>query len=121
MSLIEFEEEKRQSFQGRNKLDGFILVSYWSDSKSKIDFTVNNSENENLKDILEFKIGENYIVKYSYGANLRAYLPPKDDYSYKTIHETALIQNLSQGTKIKLIDPLIRYSYTDYWARVQVV
>ena len=119
ISLIEFEKSKRSN--NSNGLIGYILVGYWSNAKGKNDYTVNDEENENIADLAELQPGRKYIVKYSYGANLRAYLPPKEGYSNQAIKETKLIRNLKQCTQVRILEPLYQYSEDDYWAKVQVV
>lgn len=119
ISLIEYEEKLEKV---KNKeLIGYILVRYWSNKKSKIDYTVNTDENENLKDKSELIKGMRYIVKYSYGANLRGYLPPKENYSVRVIKEAKLIKNLRQGTKVEIIEPIYQCSESDYWAKIKVI
>lgn len=119
ISLIEFEKPEQKS--DNKELVGYILVRYWSNKKWRDDYTINDAENENLKDIYELKEGNKYIVKYSYGANLRAFLPPKEGYSNRAIKATPLICNLLQGTKIEIIEPAYQFSENDYWAKVKVV
>ena len=119
ISLIEYADKK----ESKNKSEapvGFILVRYWSNKKWKDDYTINDDENENLTDISELRKGNKYIVKYSYGANLRAYLPQKEGYSNREIKEIPLICNLKQGTKVEMLEPIYQYSENDYWAKVKV-
>jgi len=118
ISLIEYENKDKERISS-DKLEGYILVRYWSNKKWKDDYTINDDENENLNNISELKVGSWFIVKYSYGANLRAFLPPKEGYSNRTIKETTLICNLKQGTKVKILEPIYQYSENDYWAKVQ--
>ena len=119
ISLIEYENMNEKD---KNKeLKGYILVRYWSNKKWKNDYTVNDYENENLNDVGELKAGNKFIVKYSYGANLRAFLPPKEGYSNRVIKETTLICNLKQGTKVKIVEPIYQFSENDYWAKIEVL
>lgn len=119
ISLIEYEEEITKVTE--KELVGYILVRYWSNEKWKDDYTINTDENENIKEVNELEKGKKYIVKYSYGANLRAYLPPKEGYSNRTIKETKLICNLPQCTKIEIIEPIYQFSENDYWAKIEVM
>lgn len=117
ISLIEFENQEQEN----TDVEGYILVRYWSNKKWKNDYTINDDENENLQEVNELKKDNNYIIKYSYGANLRSYLPPKEGYSNQKIKETPLICNLKQGAKIKILEQPYQYSENDYWAKVRVV
>lgn len=119
ISLIEYEEEINKATE--EELMGYILVRYWSNEKWKDDYTLNTDENENIRELSELLENKNYIVKYSYGANLRAYLPPKEGYSNRTIKETELICNLPQSTKLTIVEPIYRFSENDYWAKVRVI
>lgn len=119
ISLIEYEEEINKATE--EELMGYILVRYWSNEKWKDDYTLNTDENENIRELSELLENKNYIVKYSYGANLRAYLPPKEGYSNRTIKETELICNLPQSTKLTIVEPICRFSENDYWAKVRVI
>lgn len=119
ISLIEYENRDKKRIND-DKLEGYILVRYWSNIKWKNDYTINDYENENLHDVSELKAGNYFIVKYSYGANLRAFLPPKEGYSNRAIKETTLICNLKQGTKVKIIEPVYQFSENDYWAKIEV-
>lgn len=119
ISLIEYEKEINRVKE--TELTGYILVRYWSNDKWRDDYTINTDENENIQDLEELEKGKKYIVKYSYGANLRAYLPPKEGYSNRTIKETKLICNLNQCTKIEIIEPIYQYSENDYWAKIKVI
>ncbi len=120
ISLIEYADKK----ESKNKSEapvGFILVRYWSNKKWKDDYTINDEENENIQELSELVQFRKYIVKYSHGANLRAYLPPKEGYSNRLIKETKLICNLAQGTKIEIVEPVYQFSQNDYWAKVIVI
>ncbi len=119
ISLIEYEKDFNEVTE--KELVGYILVRYWSNKKLKDDYTINTDENENIQEINELEQEKRYIVKYSYGANLRAYLPPLKGYSNRTIKETKLICNLPQCTKIEIIEPIYQFSENDYWAKIKAI
>lgn len=119
ISLIEYEKEVNKVSE--KEISGYILVRYWSNEKWKNDYTINTNENENIQKNNELEKGRIYIVKYSYGANLRAYLPPKEGYSNRTIKETKLICNLPQCTKVEIVEPVYQFSENDYWAKIKVI
>lgn len=119
ISQIEFENQIDEI--KKSDLTGYLLVRYWSNKKNKDDYTINDEENENIRNIHELSKGRKYIIKYAVGANLRAYLPPKKGYSNQSIKNTKLIGNLKQCTKVEITEPIFQFSENDYWAKIKVI